>query len=239
MKQIHVKNNLPLLLAAHARPSQVFILTEISQSSLSACRCPIEPLEQRSISSDTYQEPRVVFSTSLWPIIGYWERTQIAHQLIHCVKFTDWNINQLRSHCFPLKTQTHVCTHADEQIIDWPFQTASSAPPVIMERKGEEEDCKKEEVRTAIESLSQLSRSWPAAWLSLQGVKRHTGVLLSICFLVWLFLLGHIRLNDSPFMVSLMTLSKGRVCWCVRTRFPECNPLCLLGTQLFLDIPSL
>lgn len=65
-------------------------------------------------------------------------------------------------------TYMHVCTHADAQIIEWPFQTASSntAPPIIMERKGKrEEECEEEEeeVRTAIESLNQLSRSWPAA----------------------------------------------------------------------------
>lgn len=84
----------------------------------------------------------------------------------------------------------HVCTHADAQIIDWPFQTASSDPltPLIMERKGKrEEKCKGEEevvVKTAIESLYQLTQSWPAPRLSLLGVKRRTGVLLAVCFSV-------------------------------------------------------
>lgn len=70
-KQIRVKNNLKQTLhpPAHARPLWVFILSEISRLSL-YCHCPTELLEQRSLSSDAYQEQSAAFSTPLWPIIG-------------------------------------------------------------------------------------------------------------------------------------------------------------------------
>lgn len=72
MEQIHVKNNLKNRLCIY-QPTLVlyeslFCLRFLGR--LSVCLCPIELLEQKSISSDAYQEQSAAFSTPLWPIIG-------------------------------------------------------------------------------------------------------------------------------------------------------------------------
>lgn len=67
-----VKNNLKNRLCI-SRPTLVlyeslFCLRFLGR--LSASLCPVKLLEQRSISSDTYQEQSAKFSTPLRPIIG-------------------------------------------------------------------------------------------------------------------------------------------------------------------------
>lgn len=69
---MHVKNNLKNRLCI-SRPTIVlyeslFCLRFLG--CLCAYLCPAELLEQKSISSDTYQEQSAAFSTPLRPIIG-------------------------------------------------------------------------------------------------------------------------------------------------------------------------